>query len=137
MSGGSMNYFYSTLAEYANVLGDRELNDLVHDLVKVFHDKEWWDSADIGEGSYNKTVNEFKDKWFTAAGALRRYDDYINEAITQLRRELRIDRRYCHDCAKWKKAKESGYYSEYGKCPRYTTCMVHGYETPCEEFEER
>ena len=132
-----MNYFYRTLEEYSNVLGDRELNDLVHDLVKVFHDKEWWDSADIGEGSYNQTVKEFKEKWFTEVGHNRRYAEYIDTAIRDLKRELRLDTTYCKDCANWKKAKESGYYSEYGRCPRYTTCMVHGYETPCEEFEAR
>ena len=130
-----MNYFYSTLSEYESVLGDVELNDLVHDLVKVFHDKEWWDSADIGEGSYNKTVKEFKDKWFTDAGALRRYDGYIDEAITKLRRELRLDKKYCHDCRNW--AIEAGYSGEYGNCFKYKTCLVHGYDRPCEDFETR
>ena len=135
MSGGSMNYFYSTLEEYSNVLGDRELNDLVKDLCKVFHDKEWYDSADIGEGSYNQTVKEFKEKWFTEVGQNRRYAEYIDTAIRDLKRELRLYTTYCHDCVNWEKDKR--YSAEYGICKRHTTRMVHGYETPCEEFKMR
>ena len=135
MSGGSMNYFYSTLEEYSNVLGDRELNDLVKDLVKVFHDKEWWDSADIGEGSYNLTVKNFKEKWFTVVGQNRRYAEYIDTAIRDLKRELRLDTTYCKDCKHY--MMESRYDGKYGRCKHYTTCMVHAYDTPCEEYEER
>lgn len=135
MSGGSMNYFYSTLEEYSNVLGDRELNDLVKDLCKVFHDKEWLDSADIGEGSYNLTVKNFKEKWFTEVGQNRRYAEYIDTAIRDLKRELRIDRRYCKDCRHF--MIEGGYDGRYGRCKHYTTCMTHAYDSPCEEFEVR
>ena len=130
-----MDYFYSSLAQYENALGDRELNDLVHDLVKVFHDKEWYDSADIGEGSYNLTVKEFKDKWFTEAGRNMRYLEYIDTAIRDLRRELQLGAEYCRDCKKW--AMEAGYDGKYGRCPKYDTCLVHGFDSPCNEFEKR
>ena len=135
MSGGSMNYFYSTLEQYEDALEDRELNELIHDLVKVFHDKEWYDSADIGEGSYNLTVKSFKDKWFTEVGQNRRYSEYIDTAVRDLKRDLRLDVKYCKDCRHF--MIEAGYDGKYGRCKHHTTCMTHGYETPCEEFEAK
>ena len=135
MSGGSMNYFYCTLEEYENALGDRELNELVHDLVKVFHDKEWLDSADMGEGEYNKTVIEFKDKWFADAGKHERYLSYIDDAVRELKRELRLDRDFCKDCKRWQL--QDGYIA-YGKCEFHEGCLTHGYDyAPHECFERR
>ena len=43
---------------------DIELNDMMYDLVKVLKDLEWWQSGDIGEEEYRKTVKGFKDRWF-------------------------------------------------------------------------
>ncbi len=134
MSGGSMNYFCLTLEEYKNCLGDRELNDLVHDLVNVFHDKEWLDSGDIPEGKYNKTVMEFKRKWFTNDGRNERHDKYINEAIKGLRNDLMIVNTFCYHCKHWS---ESERIPEYGNCEYEKHCMIHGYERPCEKFEVR
>ena len=65
MSGGSYNYGYSTIEyEYANRMYDVELNEMMMDLSKVLHDLEWWQSGDIGEEEYRKTVAGFKKKWF-------------------------------------------------------------------------
>ena len=50
MSGGSLNYFYSYLEEHVGDLGDKELDNLVLDLAKLFHDREWELSGDIGKG---------------------------------------------------------------------------------------
>ena len=53
MSGGSLNYFYSDLEEHEKDFGDKELNELVHDLAQLFHDREWYLSADTCEGAWN------------------------------------------------------------------------------------
>ncbi len=66
MSGGSMNYFYAQLEEYAPCLKDKELVELAEDLARLFHDREWFDSVGIGEGNWNRFVAEFKKKWFSA-----------------------------------------------------------------------
>ena len=132
MSGGSMNYFCYTLEEHENRLGDRELNDLVHDLVKVFHDKEWADSGDICDGAYNKTVMEFKQKWFTNDGRNERHDKYIKEAVEGLRNDLMIVNSFCFQCKYWGKSER---YDEYGDCEFQKTCLIHEYERPCERFE--
>lgn len=64
MSGGSYNYIGDTLAdECAGRMFDDDLNEMVEDFCKVLHDVEWWQSYDISEDKYRKTVAEFKDKW--------------------------------------------------------------------------
>ena len=65
MSGGSYNYQYSQVSnEYEGKMFDEELNEMIKDLVPLLKDLEWWQSDDIGEEKYRKTVQEFKDKWF-------------------------------------------------------------------------
>lgn len=129
MSGGSLNYFYSNLEEYEDVLGDRELNDLVKDLVKVFHDREWYDSGDISKGEYNETVKKFKEKWFTESGKDIRYRTYIDEAVEELRRDLNVDRHYCCECEHWTPKSDL-----YGKCEFKDSCLTHQYEDVCKRF---
>lgn len=65
MSGGSFSYMCYTFKDtYEGQMEDVELNELIDDLSKVLHDLEWWQSADISEDSYRKTVQKFKEKWF-------------------------------------------------------------------------
>lgn len=64
-SGGSYDYMcYSIENTYIDAVYDEELNMLLKDLVLVLHDLEWWQSGDIGEEDYRKTLNDFKKKWF-------------------------------------------------------------------------
>ena len=64
-SGGSFDYMYERLERYyAGKMRDIEMNDLITDLVKVLHDLEWYESGDIDERDYEKSLKEFKDKWF-------------------------------------------------------------------------
>lgn len=128
MSGGSMNYFCYRLEEYSNVLGDKELNELVKDLVKVFHDKEWADSGDYSDGTYNKTVAEFKEKWFGRSYE-ERAKSIVDDAIREIYQTLCIDF-YCKDCEHWKH--ES---SEYGRC-KDNKYLTHGYEHGCNDWKK-
>jgi len=65
MSGGSYNYACWTVEnEYEGAMYDEELNLFIPDLVKVLKDLEWWQSGDIGEDDYRKSVKDFKEKWF-------------------------------------------------------------------------
>lgn len=50
MSGGSLDYFYCQLREHVGDFGDRELDELVDDLADLFHDREWYLSADDDKG---------------------------------------------------------------------------------------
>lgn len=88
MSGGSYNYTYLRVDdEYVGAMHDAELNEMMKDLVEVLHDVEWWQSCDIGEDSYRKTVKAFKDKWFNA-DRCERLKPIIDRKINDVRTEL-------------------------------------------------
>lgn len=82
-----MNYIYHQLIEAAYMTCDAEIKDLLLDLSKVLHDEEWYKSSDYNSETYQKTLQEFKCKWF---GQPRRdrLQKYIDEAIENQRKEL-------------------------------------------------
>ena len=88
MSGGSHEYIcYSLENNCKDRMYDVEMNDLIADLVDVLHDLEWWQSGDIGESDYRKTLSKFKKKWFKGDRRLR-FKGYIDERIEKLKKEL-------------------------------------------------
>ena len=88
MSGGSYDYICYKLEEQCeNNMHDAEMNDLIKDLCKVLHDLEWWDSGDISEEAYRKTLSAFKQKWFKDDRA-ERLKGYIDEQIGVVRSQL-------------------------------------------------
>ena len=88
MSGGSYNYeYYRVEEEYAGAMHDAELDEMMKDLVEVLHDVEWWQSSDIGEEDYRKTVKAFKAKWFNSDRG-ERLKPIIERKINGVRKEL-------------------------------------------------
>jgi len=88
MSGGSYDYICYKLEEQCeNNMHDAEMNDLIKDLCKVLHDLEWWDSGDISEEAYRKTLSAFKKKWFKDDRA-ERLKGYIDEQIGVVKSQL-------------------------------------------------
>lgn len=88
MSGGSYEYTcWRVEEEYVGAMHDFELDEMMKDLVKVLHDVEWWQSADIGEESYRKTVAEFKKKWFKT-NRQEIIERIINEKCEKLKSDL-------------------------------------------------
>lgn len=132
MSGGSMDCIYSQLQEYAWLLNDPELVELAMDFSEVLHDCEWMHSADISEGEYNKTVSEFKRKWFVDANDRR--EEIIVEKVNALKNELLAmigKAKYCKDCKRFK----PGNVSEYGSCENCEGYLTHGYSFACDKLE--
>lgn len=88
MSGGSYNYLYSQVEdEYVGKMYDRELDDMMKDLVKLVHDLEWWQSDDYGEKIYRDTVAKFKAKWFNG-DRNKRLTKYVDDAVEELSKQL-------------------------------------------------
>jgi len=88
MSGGSYNYIYSRLRqECAGYMHDDEMDDLIEDLCEVLHDLEWWQSDDISEKEYRKTLKEFKKKWFKT-DRNERLKEYIDNQIGIVKEKL-------------------------------------------------
>lgn len=125
-----MNYAYCTVEDVADMLGDRELIDLAKDFAKVLHDCEWWHSGDICKGNYNQTVDAFKKKWFQDKREIR-IGRYIDDVCAELKREFGCGS-FCKDCVKWNPVEKE----DYGTCPHRRGCLIHGWDDPCEEFEE-
>lgn len=90
MSGGSLGYFYCTLEEHVGDFGDKELDELVADLANLFHDREWYLSADYDVGIWNEARDAFKAKWFKEGVRQERIDRYLAEYADEIRKSLGV-----------------------------------------------
>ena len=135
MSGGSLNYFYCMLQEHVGDFGDKELDELVKDLAKLFHDREWYLSSDTDVGDWNEARDEFKAKWFSEHGRQERIEKYLAEMGEEVRRSFGVGARYCKNCKHWTMLES--YHGRYGDCPYHKgTCVMHRSES-CDKWEER
>ncbi len=88
MSGGSYSYVCYTLEEACEGrMYDAEMNLFIKDFVELLHDLEWWQSGDVGEDRYRKTLKQFKDKWFKGDRNTR-LEEIIKEKCEALKAEL-------------------------------------------------
>lgn len=134
MSGGSLNYFYCDLESHIGDFGDKELDELVKDLADLFHEREWFLSADTGEGSWNEARDKFKEKWFSEYRRQERIEKYLDELREEVFKSLGLSDKYCKNCKNWTpEEKES---SPYGKCNFEKHCFMHRCES-CDKFEAR
>ena len=94
MSGGRFNYADSRLKNEIfgwsddphNVFEDREISELVWDVLNLIHDYDWYASGDTCKDTYLKKKAEFKKKWFSNRGV--RVRRIVDDAVGELRREL-------------------------------------------------
>lgn len=88
MSGGARNYIcYQMESELDGRMYDPEINDLVHDIIKLAHSVEWAESDDTSIEDYKKDVSKFKQKWFKESRN-DRLKKYIDESIEETRSNL-------------------------------------------------
>ena len=95
MSGGRFEYADSRLKseifgwadEPRNVFEDREISELVWDVLDLIHEYDWYASGDTGKDTYLKAKAEFKRKWFGGNRGLR-VRRIVDEALSQVRSEL-------------------------------------------------
>lgn len=94
MSGGRFDYrdmeLRSEVFGYGdkptNVFEDREISELVWDVLDLIHEFDWYTCGDTSEDSYLKAKAEFKKKWFSSQE--ERTKKIIDEAIAELKDEL-------------------------------------------------
>ena len=94
MSGGRFNYMDGTLKNEiygwadkpSNVFEDREISELVWDVLDLIHDYDWYTSGDTSEKDYLEAKSEFKKKWFNNRGV--RIRRIVDNAIEQCKNEL-------------------------------------------------
>lgn len=134
MSGGSLNYFYCDLESHAGDFGDKELDDLVKDLAKLFHDREWFLSSDTCEGNWVEARDAFKAKWFDQTKRNERIEKYIDEMKEEMLKSFGISKKYCKNCKHWEQENRENY-QDYGSCEFNKNCLMHKYES-CIKFEK-
>lgn len=87
MSGGSMDYICFKLNDAADYIEDKEIKELTKDLADLLHDLEWYESGDYGRDTYEKSLKEFRKKWF---GDSRndRLKRYLKVSLDELKLEV-------------------------------------------------
>ena len=94
MSGGHFEYLDSQLKgeifgwddRFRNIFEDREISELVWDVLNLIHDFDWYKSGDTCKETYLKSKAEFKKKWFSNRGV--RVRRIVDEALKQVKDEL-------------------------------------------------
>ena len=94
MSGGRFEYIDRHLKSAifgwtdrpTNVFEDREISELVWDVLDLIHDYDWYASGDTGKETYLRAKDEFKKKWFNNRGV--RVRRIVDEALKQTKDEL-------------------------------------------------
>ena len=133
MSGGSLDYFYSSLEAHIGDFKDKELDDLVCDLAQLFHDREWYLSGDTCEGDWREARDSFKEKWFTEHGRQDRIEQYLKETVMEIKEAFGIEQHYCRSCKHWTAKDDS---ECYGRCEYISGCLMHRNEN-CSKYERR
>ena len=95
MSGGKFNYEDSALRNeifgyddtWHDVFEDREISELVWDVLQVIHDFDWYASGDTDEGRYLEAKRYFKEKWLKG-NPKERTKRVIDETIEEARQQL-------------------------------------------------
>ena len=94
MSGGRFDYIDSRLKDEifgwsdtpSNVFEDREISELVWDVLDLIHNYDWYASGDTCKETYLKAKEKFKKKWFSNRGV--RVRTIVDEALKQCKDEL-------------------------------------------------
>lgn len=94
MSGGRFDYIdshlkseiYGWVDKPSNVFEDREISELVWDVLDLIHDYDWYASGDTCKETYLKAKSEFKKKWFSNRGV--RVRRIVDDTIEQCKNEL-------------------------------------------------
>ena len=94
MSGGNFNYVDATLRDeiygwsetWHNVFEDREISELVWDILDLIHDYDWYVSGDTSKETYLNAKADFKNKWFNNRDVVVKR--VIDTAIEEVKAEL-------------------------------------------------
>lgn len=97
MSGGRFNYIDGNLKSeifgwhcegepIPNVFEDREISELVYDILNLIHVFDYYDSGDTGKDKYLQKKAEFKRKWLNSCEDRVKY--IVDNAINEVKQEL-------------------------------------------------
>lgn len=95
MSGGYFDYkdrdlkneIFGWDKEHVNVFEDREITELVLDVLNLIHEFDWYKSGDTDERYYLMAKKAFKEKWLEPP-VESRVMRVIDESVEELRKDL-------------------------------------------------
>lgn len=61
---GKKGFSQAQIARDINPMNDKELSEMIWDLLCLLHSKDYYESGDISESTYEEDLNYFKKKWF-------------------------------------------------------------------------
>lgn len=126
MSGGSLNYIYSSIENIIYDIPDIEIKDLAKDFAQLLHDLEWYLSGDYCEGAWNESAHKFREKWLRGKHKerlLKYVDDKCDETRKQLREIIGLSY-HCKDCVHFEEVTNS----KYGNCKYCHGHMMHSWD---------
>ena len=94
MSGGHFDYkdmglkseIFGWEDKPTNAFEDKEISELVWDVLDLIHDFDWYKSGDTSKEDYLKAKADFKKKWFNNRElCVRRI---VDDSIEQCKKEL-------------------------------------------------
>lgn len=96
MSGGFFEYSDSRLKNeifgfddrLQNVFEDKEISELVWDILELIHRFDCYKSGDVRKEAYLRHKNEFKEKWLRNNETGERIREIVDVSIEELRNEL-------------------------------------------------
>lgn len=95
MSGGHFSYedgrlkyeIFGSRDKPWNALEDREISELVWDVLELIHVFDYYQCSDTSKETYLKAKDSFKKKWFGGNRGLR-VRRIVDEALEEIRKEL-------------------------------------------------
>ena len=73
--------------KFSNVFEDREISELVWDVLDLIHDYDWYASGDTCEETYLKRKAAFKKKWLSGNRDVR-VRQIVDDALREAKEEL-------------------------------------------------
>lgn len=95
MSGGYFDYLDDRLKseifgycceEAKNIFEDREISQLIWEVLDLIHEFDWYKSEDTCKDKYLEEKAAFKKRWFSNRGV--RVKRIVDESVADLKREL-------------------------------------------------
>lgn len=95
MSGGCFDYLddelkseiFGCCCEKAkNIFEDREISQLIWEVLDLIHEFDWYKSEDTCKDRYLEEKAAFKKRWFSNRGV--RVKRIVDESVADLKREL-------------------------------------------------
>lgn len=88
---GKDRFKNSKVARNIDPMEDKELSEMLWDILCLLHSKDYYESGDINKSTYEEDVAEFKKKWFKRSkkDTLEAYKEDLRTYAEELLKEFK------------------------------------------------